>query len=75
MLRVGRSPQAQGLTVPGEEEEAWRGTHGKMEKRSSEGGGRGGDERLRKAPEGGLGTQVWEGAQGRCGWWKSSSRA
>lgn len=41
MLRV--SPQTPGLAVLGEEEEAWRGTHGKMEKRSSEGGGRGGE--------------------------------
>lgn len=72
---MGHSPQTRGLAVLGEEEEAWRGVHGKMEKRSSEGGGRGGDEGLRKAPEGGLGTQVWEGARGRREWWKSSSRA
>lgn len=28
-----------------------------------------------KAPEGGLGTQIWEGARGRWGSWKSSRRA
>lgn len=35
MLRVGHSPRSRGLAVLREEEEAWRGTHGKMEKRSS----------------------------------------
>lgn len=63
MLSIGHSPQTTGLAVLGEEEEGRRRAHGKMEKWSSEGRkeeAEEGNKGLRKATDGGLGTQ-------RCG--------
>lgn len=67
MLRGGHSPQTRGLAVLGEEEEAWRRAHGKMEKRSSEGGGRGGKRRAEEGPKGRTGDSGvgrWPGEVG-----------